>query len=56
MISTRSGGRPAPGRAGSAQYLAPVTIADTVTIRAAAYKTGCIPSQVNRATLTVDYA
>lgn len=47
---------PASGRAGSVQYLAPVEITDTVTIRAAAYKTGCIPSQVNRATLTIAYA
>lgn len=47
---------PAPGRAGSAQYLEPIAIADTVTVRACAYKTGCIPSQVNRATLTVDYS
>ena len=47
---------PAPGRAGSALYTGPVTILDTVTVRAAAYKTGCIASQVNRATLTVDYS
>lgn len=47
---------PAPGRPGSAQYLAPVPIADTVTVRACAYKSGMIPSQVNRATLTVSYS
>lgn len=47
---------PAPGRAGSVQYTAPVDIADTVTVRACAYKSGCIASQVARKTLTVEYA
>jgi hypothetical protein len=45
---------PAPGRAGSALYAAPIGIpAAGITVRAAAYKTGMVGSQVNRALIEV---
>jgi len=46
---------PAAGRSGSVIYSGPIDIpAGGLTVRACAYKTGSVASQVNRAAITVD--